>query len=186
MANHLPLLPVAGFLLALAPFAWAQSDVVETYDVRGTTYAQIIASLNKNAPYVERTKRRHYGVTEIAFRQNATYQTTPDGCELLGNEIDLELTMLLPVWLDRERATPAVAKRWDALRADIEAHEERHAQIARDYLARMRRQLDRPAVAEDCETLLSELRTRTDAMMGEHRDAQDAFDALTLSAERRP
>ena len=166
--------------------------VVETYEVQGSTFEEVLASLDRNAPLIARTGQRHYGVTRISFSQSATFQQALGECELLSNDIRLEIEMVLPEWPGAAKADPLVAARWTALSETIAAHEERHAEIAQDYLARMRAELDQPRTAEDCPTLKSEMNRRMDALVEEHRAAQEGFDEETrrglaprdMSAER--
>lgn len=175
-------LPVTAATLTLAlsvSFALAAVSLdatVDTYEVSGTTFPQIMRSLQENAPYIERTKRRHYGVTRLSFTQEATFQEARDGCELLSNDIGLKVEMVLPEWIDRDRAADGVAARWDRLSESIAAHEERHVAIAQDYLRRMRRELDRAMTAPTCERLRAMIRTRMEALIEQHRAAQEGFD----------
>ena len=165
--------------VAAVPLAFATvalDATVDTYEVRGTTFNAIMRSLNENAPFIERTQRRHYGVTRISFTQEATFQETRAGCELLSNDIDLRIEMMLPEWVDRDDAPEAVAVKWDRLSESIARHEEQHVAIAQEYLRRMRNELDRAMTAPSCPELRVRIRDRMEALVEAHRAAQEAFD----------
>ena len=173
-----PALALAVLLAVPAAGAAAQEASVRTYPVMGSTYAELIASMRANSPFVERTRRRHFGITEIGFRQEWSYQSTQSRCELLEAETVLELTIVLPEWADREGASEATVRRYQALYDDIVAHEERHAAIAREYLAKLREETDRPVTAPTCAALEAGLRARSATIIERHRRAQLAFDGI--------
>lgn len=164
--------------LTLAAPAAAQEATVETYPVTGSTYRELLASMRENGPVAERTGRRHFGVTRIAWSQSWEYQRARGRCELLGTDIDLKLTIVLPEWTDREGATARTLERWERLYDDIVQHEERHAAIAREYLAKLRAETDRPVSAPDCPALEAGVKASSRAILRQHRNAQRAFDGL--------
>ena len=172
------LLPIA-LVLSLAPPARAQEAAIRTYPITGSTYAELLASMRANSPFVERTRRRHFGITEIGFRQSWNYQFTAARCELLSADTSLELTIVLPEWTDREGASEATVRRYEELYERILAHEERHAEIAREYLVKLRAETDRPVTAPTCAALEAGLRARSQTIIDRHRAAQLAFDGVT-------
>ena len=171
-------------VLAASP-AGAVEPTVRYYEVTGTTFAELLASMRENGPFVERTGRRHYGITETSFRQSFRRQPALGRCELLEATVELDLTMVLPDWSDRNGATPATERRWERLEADIVAHEERHADIARRYLAKLRAEVDRPVTASTCAALDAGLRARSQVIIDRHREAQLEFDRSVNSPKLR-
>lgn len=169
---------LAALLFAGALPALAQEATVETYPVTGSTFAELLASMRENGPLAARTGRRHFGVTRIGWSQSWEYQRARGRCELLGTDIDLKLTIVLPEWTDREDATARTEERWERLYDDIVRHEERHAAIAREYLAKLREETDRPVSAPDCPALEAGLKAGSQAVLRQHRNAQRAFDGL--------
>ena len=155
--------------------------VVKRYPVEGTTMTAVLRSLSERSPLVERTGQRHYGVTRVAFEQSATFQEIPDGCELLSNDIDLKLEVVLPEWVDRDRAKPQLVRLWDKLEEDITQHEQRHVEIAQESHAEMREKLDRYITADTCDALRERVRSDLKTMIEEHRRRQLAFDEATLA-----
>ena len=154
---------------------------VTRYPVEGTTMTAVLRSLSERSPLVERTGQRHYGVTRVAFEQSATFQEIPDGCELLSNDIELKIEVMLPEWVDRERAGPQLVRLWDRLEEDIVRHEARHVEIAQESHAEMREKLDRPIIAETCDALRERVRSDLREMIEEHRRRQIAFDEATVA-----
>lgn len=169
-------------LLVAAVVSFAASGArgetqVETYEVTGSSYAELIASMRANAPFVERTGQRHYGVTQVGFRPSWTFQPLRSGCELVSAKVDLELTVILPRWPGRALAPEALRGRWDELRADIEAHERLHSDMAETYHQRMVRALDRPRTAASCDRLNAVLTDEARRILERHRRAQRGIDA---------
>ena len=178
-----PLVRPLVYPLALAAFAVAtpvpaQEAAIRTYPVTGSTYAELLASMRENGPLAERTGRRHFGVTEVSFRQSFDYQRARGRCELLGADITLDMTIVLPEWTERDGASTRTVERFERLYDDIVRHEERHAAIARDYLGRLRGEMDRPVTARSCSALEAGLRASSKAVLDRHRCAQLAFDEV--------
>ena len=176
----LPVLSALAATLLLGAKAGGAEDTprVETYEVYGSTFNELLASLAANGPLVERTGQRHFGVTEIGFRPSWTFKPLANGCQIVQAKVGIELTITLPRWGDRATADPDLRRRWDELRSDIVAHENAHAEIALDYLERMRAALNRPTRASNCDTLHATLTGRAQDLVERHRNAQRAFDGL--------
>ena len=172
--------------LAFSPTARAADATIRTYEVSGNTFRELLRSMRENGPFVERTGQRHYGVTETEFRQEWDYQRANGRCELLAARTELDLTIVLPEWADREGASPPTIRRWDRLRGDIERHEEQHAAIARDFLRKLEAETDRPVSAPTCAALEAGLKARSEAIMKRHRDAQAELDAGRGTPLRNP
>lgn len=177
----------AALLLALVAStpASAQEATFRNYEVEGDTYAELIASMRQNGPFVERTGRRHWGITQTSFRQEWSYQRARGRCELLGATTELDISITLPRWADRERASDGTVRRWERLKADIVAHEKRHAEIAREYLGKLRAETDRPVSAPSCAALEAGLRARSQVITERHRKAQLDFDRSVRSPKLR-
>ena len=164
--------------LAMLVAARADEAAIRTYEVTGETYRELLASMRRNGPMAARTGRRHFGVTEVEFRQSFDYQEAGSRCELLGARIDLVMTIVLPEWTDRANASHTTVRRWERLREDIVAHEERHAEIAREYLEKLRAELDRPVSAISCAALEAGIKARSQIVLDQHRRSQLAFDGI--------
>ena len=169
---------LASSLVLAGGAARGQEAVIRTYEVTGSTYRELLASMRENGPLAERTGRRHFGITEVSFRQSFEYQRARGRCELLGTDIRLDMTIVLPEWTDRDGASDRTLRRWQKLYDDIVSHEERHAAIARDYLAKLRAETDRPVTATSCAALEAGLRASSQAVLDRHRCAQLAFDEV--------
>ena len=178
MRRSAPALLALSLVLPVASPVAAQEAAIRTYEVTGSTYRDLLASMRENGPLAKRTGRRHFGVTEVSFRQSFDYQRARGRCELLGADIELDMTIVLPEWTDRSGASERTVERWQRIYDDIVAHEERHAAIARDYLAKLRAEMDRPVTARSCAALEAGLRASSKAVLDRHRCDQLAFDEV--------
>ena len=173
--------PLAVALILAQPSSpAADQPLTRSYDVSGSTYSELLASMRRNGPLVGRTGRRHPGITEVGFRPRWTVRPEATRCVLVSGEVAIDLVMTVPRWPGRADAPPPLRRRWDALRDDIVAHERVHARIARDFLGRMRRALNRPTSASDCDALNALLTKRAQTIVDRHRVAQRSFDARTF------
>jgi len=90
------------------------------YDVSGTTLAQVHSQLD---PTEWGRCTYHYGYD---------YETTNGRTSRVN--ITLTLTIRLPRWQEgRDEASAAARTEWDRMMGALQAHEERHAEIAREW-----------------------------------------------------
>ena len=163
--------------------AAAQEATIRTYPVTGSTFRELLASMRENGPFVERTGRTHFGITETSLGWTGSYQRTRAGCELLDVDVRLDLTIVLPEWTDRAGASARTIERWERLYDDIVQHEERHAEIAREYVGKLRDEIDRSVTATSCPALEAGLMARSKIVIDRHRNAQRTFDGLPPIAD---
>ena len=173
-----PYLWLLATTFVLVSHARAGEATIERYDVRGSTYDELVRSMREGGPVSGRTGRSHYGITEVGFRPRWTLRPVDGGCELVSAVVDLDVRIVVPRWVGREAATSALRTRWDALRDDVERHERQHEAIARDWRERMFASLNEPARGASCDALSRTLTDRAQAIVDRHRDAQLRFDGL--------
>ena len=173
---------VSTLLLSLTVFlaapASAQETVVEFYEVEGDTFTELMRSIGRDGPFAKRTGRRHPGITEVGFGPSWTVRPSSDGCDLVSTTVDLRLRIVLPRWPDRAEAPPALRRRWDELRSDVETHEREHEAIARRWHLAMLDELNAPRSARTCPALNAAMEARARRLIDAHRREQLAFDGI--------
>ena len=112
-----PVLMLAAALLPAAALAQpVESMSVSYYAVKGVTVNELVRSLN-----------RHRAGGSWAY---TSWRVTRPGCS-----IKLVIRQTLPKWVDRNRASSTVQKKWNRFYAALLAHEAQHVQIARSAAA---------------------------------------------------
>lgn len=173
---------VAGAATLAVP-AVANAETVFTksfsyFSIGGKTAADLDRELSRHGPMTKATGSRHPGATEIKFGGQLTY-VEPDGkCAIGTVKVTLGTKILLPRWTNRRRTSAELALIWDTLAADIKRHEERHAEIARNYARALDRKLHALPPQNECETLQRMVSETTQSVMDEHDADQRRFDVV--------
>ncbi|WP_374730666.1 DUF922 domain-containing Zn-dependent protease [Aliirhizobium terrae] len=172
----------AACLLCVIPVtAHAEPVITKTYSyfrIGGRTAEDLDRELERRGPVTHTTGNRHPGATEIKFGGEVTYVERGGRCSVGGAKVTLRTNIILPRWSNQRRAAKDLRFIWGTLSADIKRHEERHAEIARNYARRLERELlalPSRRSCDDVETLVSELTKR---MLAEHDKQQVRFDQI--------
>jgi predicted secreted Zn-dependent protease len=128
------------------------------YDVSGTTLAQVHSQLD---PTEWGRCTYHYGYD---------YETTNGRTSRV--DITLTLTIRLPRWQEgRDEASAAARTEWDRMLGALQAHEERHAEIAREWAPTFKERM--LGVRE------SNVASRHSQVLGQVNDRQREYDTQT-------
>ncbi|SFB38969.1 Predicted secreted Zn-dependent protease [Rhizobium sp. NFR07] len=172
----------AACLLCVIPLAaHAEPVITKTYSyfrIGGRTAEDLDRELERRGPVTHTTGHRHPGATEIKFGGEVTYIERGGRCSVGGAKVTLRTNIILPRWSNQRRAAKDLRFIWDTLSADIKRHEERHAEIARNYARRLERELlglPSRRNCDDVEALVSDL---TKTMLAEHDAQQVRFDRV--------
>jgi hypothetical protein len=135
-----------------------QEPQADPYDVSGTTLAEVHAQLDPT----------EWG--RCTYHYDYDYETTNGRATRV--DITLRLTIRLPRWQEgRDEATPEARAEWDRMLAALRAHEERHAEIAREWAPTFKERM--LGVRE------GNLASRHSQVLGQVDARQDAYDAET-------
>jgi predicted secreted Zn-dependent protease len=156
------------------------------FPVRGTTAADLDEALSRGGPLLRGTGTRHPGATEMKFGGSVTYAEQPGRCAVERARVTLDTNIILPRWTQRRRADRDLAMIWDTLAADIKRHEERHAEIARQYARRLQGAVEDLRPQTDCPSMEAEVARITETILAEHDADQARFDRVeAINFERR-
>ena len=101
---------------------------VNTYEVRGTTEQEVLASMRASGP--KSNGADFFGLTETQFAYRYWKNETDDGCTLDQIRVDLGVTITLPRW-DAPRDAPYELRRdWTRFESALRRHEDGHREIA--------------------------------------------------------
>jgi len=148
------------------------------FQIGGRTAAEIDEELTRKGPMTQMTGNRHPGPTQIRFGGDLTYVRKGERCAIEDARVTLDTKIILPRWKNRKRATTELAFIWDALSADIKRHEERHAEIARQYARNLEQALKRIPAQDDCDRMQDKVAEVTDRLTLAHDEAQMKFDRI--------
>lgn len=162
-------------------FAAAETTTTKTishYMIEGRTADELDEALAAQGPTSSQSGMRHPGITKINFGGDITFTTTLENCAVDSVNVTLSTNIELPRWKNRRKANQDLAVSWDALSADIKRHEERHAEIARQYAKKLDETLIALLPAKTCDILQAHISEATQKIMNEHDADQERFDRV--------
>ena len=178
-------LPALGFALALIAIGIPAADAetvatksITYFKIGGKTAEEIDNELTRKGPLTNSTGMRHPGATRIQFGGDLTYVDEGNRCSVEDVRVTVNTRIILPRWVNRKRADPDMALLWDTLSSDIKRHEERHAEIARQYARELENALTRLRPERDCTRMQDKVSATTDRVTEEHDKAQMRFDRI--------
>ncbi|WP_417425605.1 DUF922 domain-containing Zn-dependent protease [Hoeflea sp.] len=156
------------------------------FTVGGHTAAELEAELAEHGPQISDTGVRHSGATKIKLGGSVTYQDTGSECRVKDAVVKLETHLTLPRWTNRSRADRKTVLIWDTLSSDIKRHEERHAEIARQWARKLEKALEALRPQPDCQKMAAQVDAKTKTIIDKHAADQQRFDRVeAVSFERR-
>lgn len=173
---------IAGALLLFLPQAAMSEALISKsfsyFTIGGKTAEDLDHELSQRGPMTKATGARHPGATEIKFGGELTYVEQDGRCGVGTVKVKLHTKILLPRWTNRKRTTAELAFIWDTLAADIKRHEERHAEIARNYARTLERRLSSLRPMKSCEDIQALVGKTTQEVMSAHDKDQVRFDVV--------
>jgi len=149
---------------------------VRRYPVRGMTRGALGASLEDAAPRAD--GRKVWGRTDWRLAPEYRYGFVEDRCAVIDARVGVEVTVLLPLWQDRERATLDLRRRWEAFMAALVTHELGHRARAVEAGAALRAALLETR-ASSCDAIEARVEARARGIMDEWADRQVSYDEET-------
>lgn len=182
-AMALTLLCASAVAVASAPLI---RKTYSYFDISGLTGADLERELSKHGPMLSESGVRHPGATKIKLGGSVDYRSSDGRCRVLDAKVTLETHLTLPRWTDRNRAGRETVLVWDTLSSDIKRHEERHAEIARQYARKLEKTLEALHPERTCQLMETRVDATSKRIIEEHAADQQRFDRVeAASFERR-
>ena len=168
-------------LLVAMPLGSASGETVinksfSYFSIGGRTAADLDKALSKAGPMMKSTGARHPGATRIKFGGTITYVNRGGRCAVGVARVTLSTRIILPRWKYRKQASRDLALVWDTLSSDINRHDERNAEIARNHAREMEKMFLALRPQADCEQMQESVtRASTEAIAAHDKD-QARFD----------
>ena len=153
---------------------------VEWFTIRGTSSAEMRASMSETAPYSAERQSRVWGQCKWWLQWDFKHHATPAGCRIGAFTITLNSRMKLPKWVDSANGGAELRARWETFEKRLRQHEDGHKNNgikAANDLARRLRALPEHA---DCATLNNEIRKLGERIVSEYDLLDKAFDRVDL------
>jgi predicted secreted Zn-dependent protease len=168
---------------------FAEPIITKTYShypVGGRTSGELEQELWRQGPELAETGNRHPGATRIKIGRMISYAQSNGKCAVRDVEVRLETHLTLPRWTERDGADRTAALVWIVLSSDIKRHEERHAEIARQWARTLERELRALRPQPDCVRMQAQVEAVSKTILEKHSADHDRFDRVeAASFERR-
>jgi len=156
------------------------------FNINGLTGEDLERELSKHGPMLSETGVRHPGATKIKLGGSVDYRSSGGKCRVIDATVTLETHLTLPRWQDRNRANRETVMIWDTLSSDIKRHEERHAEIARQYARKLEKALEALYPERSCKKMEERVDATSKSIIDKHAADQERFDRVeAASFERR-
>lgn len=176
-------------LLLFAQPGGAEPLISKTYSyfsIGGRTSEELERELARRGPMLAETGVRHAGATRIKLGGTVEYDDTGSRCRVSDAIVRLETRLTLPRWTNRKHANADTTLVWDTLSSDIKRHEERHAELARQYARKLEKALEGLRSRSDCKAMAVQVDAKTKSIVAQHAADQERFDRVeAASFERR-
>ena len=146
--------------------------IVEHYDVRGHDGPTLLADLARRGP------KGFHGMTDWHFDYRYRYAPAPGGCRVTSVTTTVRGRILMPRWVDAERAAPELRDTWARYRAALMAHEEGHIATGEALTRALKTDLGAMR-ASSCERLREQVEAAAEQVIDDHLALDRAYDART-------
>jgi predicted secreted Zn-dependent protease len=141
---------------------------IENYDVPGRTVGDVSSRLG--AGHVAHT-RWHVG-WKYTFEESSA-------CRLKDFRIDVSATIRMPRWADRDSASPADRRTWDAFDDAMRRHEEGHRENGIHAGQELAREIPGIGARGDCGQLKAAIEQLANRIIAKYGEADEDYDRAT-------
>lgn len=149
------------------------SVATEYYDIRGTTYPELVASIKANGP------EGWWGTAQTMITFQLTTRATPEGCAVQFVRASAASKVRLPRWANRHEAPARLQASWDGNFRSLELHERGHVEISLAGARDLERAIMQLPPQASCELLQGEARKQQQALRVRTQERQVAYDLDT-------
>jgi len=147
------------------------------FKVSGKTSQQIFQDFQRKSPIKAKGKYdATLGVAAIKLTPEVELETRQKRCHVVNARVTADVVIHLPEWVNYKNAGNAAKLGWDILFEDIKKHELEHANIAREYAARIEKKMLKQRARANCEALEVSLKQVSSKLIVRHDNAQRRFD----------
>jgi len=145
---------------------------IEYYQVQGSDYGSLLASMNANGP------NGFHGFTTWYLNYEYRTRSGAAGCAVDSVTTRLDLKVKLPRWAPPGNAASGLGERYDRYLTALRIHEDGHLQTGRDFESNFKRSA-LALSAPDCGALDSALRAQFDQLLKQANARDKNYDTNT-------
>lgn len=176
MLSPCPALALALLASASTSAAPSRGPVYTPYAISASTAEELIAQMSRLGPPQQDGRRFPGGAS---WRLNWQYSTTQHGsrCRIGQLRVNLETTITLPQWQQRDQADPELGAEWDAFLAQLDVHEQGHVQHGMEAAEEVRHALN--GMSGSCSALAEQANQRGTQIVEQYNQRDRDYDQQT-------
>lgn len=153
-------------------------ESIETYDVHGSTAAQVRRELRRHGPRVG--GRGYGGLTTWELTWTYTFEERGAECRLASYDVRVDVTSTLPRWIPDDPAPEdKLVAKWERYLSALEAHEEGHRRFGLEAASAVERSLSSIAPEPTCERVEAALAAAAQEVVEQYRERERRYDEET-------
>jgi predicted secreted Zn-dependent protease len=158
----------------------AEDNVTVTtnyYTGSGATARELRASLAQARPWKDSDTRD--GQTQWNVQWSFELSETENGCRLRSLTTKTTITITLPRWSAPPSASKGLIERWKNYYVALQQHETRHAEMAREAAAEIRKRVTALRDPSSCEKFKESINATANKVVADFREQEIQFDKRT-------
>ncbi len=185
MGLFLRIIVVSGSVLFAASPAFAQAaePTIETYDIAGSSDAELRQQMLTAGP-LDKTGQTHFDAI-ATWRVTWAYrwERTGEGCRIFSVDAKLKSKIIVPRWPGAASADPALRTKWEAFSNALLAHEKGHVAYGEAARAEAERAIKALPKMATCEELDKAAMAAGNAAVNKAKQDELAYDRSTHHGE---
>jgi len=150
-----------------------------TYEVKGGTAAELHDQMETLGPRRPLSSQRHWARTKWNISWELRFSKQVRSCVVDQVWTTLRLELTLPLWTNKDSASAALKSSWGTAMHDLEAHEQRHADMALTTAKQLDEALFNLGPSLNCGKLGRRANDLGKSLMKELRERSDTYDHET-------
>lgn len=152
-------------------------ETVEHYEIAGKNARQLRDAMDRFGPSAN--GERFDARTDWRVGSSGRFQPTDAACELAELSVVVEVTTILPRWIDESEASKRLGERWARYMAALELHEDGHKEIGVEAAKEVMERIREIPPQRTCTALQEVIELATAGVVAEYRAREVTYDRQT-------
>jgi predicted secreted Zn-dependent protease len=159
------------------------SERVQTYDVAGTTSAELWDQIREHGPTDPGTGTHYAGDLRWDISSHYWLRGGAQGCSVERSEVTIETTITLPRWTNARLGSNALQTDWDVFLSRLKEHEFGHRSHAVSAAQAVREAIDGVGRSAECQALGQRIDQSVRAALEHWKQVDVDYDTTTRHGE---
>ncbi|HTD29503.1 MAG TPA: DUF922 domain-containing protein [Xanthomonadaceae bacterium] len=158
------------------------SETVRTYDIAGTTSAELWDQIRQSGP-TDAAGKHYAGDMESHINWQYWLHSDAQGCGVERSEVTIDSVVTVPRWTNMRQGSEELQTLWDLFLSRLKLHEDGHRKNAVQEAQAVREIIDGAGRFPDCQSLKASVDQSARAAMEHWKKVDIDYDATTWHGE---